>query len=178
MRLESMLDAFGLRRKKRNNAPTPAPPPDPASQFTHPGNKGIFAFLKEHSRIAGADRRSAWDIDAYVLRAHPDLVEMLYQFAPADVRKGAAFGTPILANSQGLVFAWAGGSHDVFLRLPEQRHDAARRDGGRVDNTYPRDWIEFRVGGRREASQDWRDMLQRWLTISHQDSLGASTLDA
>jgi hypothetical protein len=85
----------------------------------------------------------------YRTGAHPDLIPILYQLIsdPA-VRKGYAFGEPVMATPTGLVFAYAGGTHYIFLKLPEERFDDARKDGGRFDPTYGEHWIESRLGGR------------------------------
>ena len=89
----------------------------------------------------------------YRTGAHPDLIPILYQLIsdPA-VRKGYAFGEPVMATPTGLVFAYAGGTHYIFLKLPEERFDDARKDGGRFDPTYGEHWIEFRVEGRIGSS--------------------------
>jgi hypothetical protein len=78
-------------------------------------NRQTFAYLKENSRFDRA-------LDAYESRTHPDLVGLLYELLEdlirsGDVRKGSAFGRPVLANQRGLVFAWAGGTHSIFFRL-------------------------------------------------------------
>jgi hypothetical protein len=76
-----------------------------------------------------------------------------------------------MATPTGLVFAYAGGTHYIFLKLREERFDAARRDGGRFDPTYGEDRIEFRLGGRIGSSSDWKEAMVRWANISYQDSL-------
>jgi hypothetical protein len=104
--------------------------------------------------------------------APPDLTSILYDLtADPAVRKGYAFGKPVIATPTGLVFAYAGGTHYIFLKLHKERFDEARRDGGRFDPTYGEDWIEFRVGGRIGYSSGWNEAMVRWANISYQEGL-------
>jgi hypothetical protein len=142
----------------------PAAPPDPANEFKHPENHALFARLKENSQLAAPD--------LYARIAHPDLVPILYDLiGDNEVRKGSAYGKPVMASRRGVVFAYASGTHCIFFRLYAERLDAARQDGGRYDPTYGKDWVEFRVGGRIEGQADWREAMRRWCRISHRDSL-------
>jgi hypothetical protein len=151
-------------------------PPEPANEFTHPENQPLFARLRENSRVAAPDKDPLRVIGRYEARAHPDLVSILYDLIDSnEVRKGSAYGRPVMANRQGVVFAYAGGTHYIFLKLREERHEAARRDGGRFDPTYGRDWIEFRLGGRVEDQVDWKEATRRWCRISFQESLTAKS---
>ena len=77
-----------------------------------------------------------------------------------------------MATPTGLVFAYTGGTHSIFLKLRKEQFDDARRDGGRFDQTYGHDWLEFRLGSRIGTSSDWKEALKRWANISYQDSLG------
>jgi hypothetical protein len=173
MTFKRILDVFKSGGKSKS--PT-IEPLDPASEFTHPENKALFARLKENSRAAAPDKDSLWTIGGYEVRAHPDLVSILYDLiSDGEVRKGSAYGGPVMANHRGLVFAFAGGTHYIFFRLSETRHDAARQDGGRFDPTYGTDWIEFRLGGRIEVQSDWQEALRRWSRISYHDSLAAES---
>jgi len=90
-------------------------------------------------------------LGGYQATAHPDLTEVLYDLIPDSVavRKGYAFGRAVMATPTGLAFAYTGGTHYIFLKLPKERFDDAREDGGRFDPTYGEDWIEFRLGGPR-----------------------------
>jgi hypothetical protein len=162
MILERIADAFRGRRQPK--PPVPAPP-DPATEFTHAENQSLFERLKRDSKVAAPD-------GGYEARAYPDLVEILNGLiGDSEVRKGSAYGRPVIANGRGLVFAYAGGTHYIFLKLREERRDSARQDGGRWDPTYGKDWIEFCIGGRAGISSDWREALHRWFTTSYQDTL-------
>ena len=142
-------------------------PPDPAIEFPHPENASLFTRLKQDSTlgIPGV-------MGGYGTRTHPDLTSILYDLiADPAVRKGYAFGRPVMATPTGLVFAYASGTHYIFLKLREERFDDARQDGGRVDPSYGKDWIEFRVRGRVGSSPDWQEAIRRWANISYQDSM-------
>jgi hypothetical protein len=159
--------------KGRNKPKATGPaPPDPAIEFPHPENGSLFTRLRENSKIADPERV----MGGYEVRTHPDLISILYDLvAESGVKKGYAYGRPVMANPKGLVFAYAGGTHYVFFKLREDRLDDARRDGGRFDPSYGRDWIEFRLGGRTGCSADWQEAMRRWAHISYQDSLSIGT---
>ena len=141
-------------------------PSDPAIEFSHPENAALFRTFERDSTlgipgIAGG----------YETRTHPDLISILYDLvADPAVKKGYAFGRPVMATPTGLVFAYASGTHSIFLRLHKERLDEARQDGGRFDPSYGNDWIEFRLGGRVGSSSDWRKAMARWANVSLQDS--------
>jgi hypothetical protein len=107
MIFERILDIF----KGEGKFKTPASaPPDPADEFAHPENQSLFARLKENSRVAAPDRDSPWTPCGYELHAHPDLPQILYDLiSDGEVRKGSAYGLPVMANRRGLVFAYAAG---------------------------------------------------------------------
>ena len=68
----------------------------------------------------------------YELWTHPDLISILYDLvAERGVKKGYAYGRPVMANPKGLVFAYAGGTHYVLFKLLEERLDDARRGQSR-----------------------------------------------
>jgi hypothetical protein len=105
-------------------------------------------------------------------RTHPELTSILYDLiADLAVGKGYAFGRPVMATPTGLVFAYASGAHYIFLKLSEERVDDARQDGGRLDPSYGKDWIEFLLGGRVGSSSDWQEAMVRWANISYLDSV-------
>jgi hypothetical protein len=166
--LKRIVHIFG------NDPETKAPastPPDPASEFNDPGNHSLFARFEKDSRVAAPPKDQARP-SRYEARAHSDLIPILYELiSDHEIKKGSAYGRPLMANSRGFVFAYAEGSNSIFLKLREEKHDASRQDGGRYDPSYGQDWIEFRVGGRIEGPADWRDAMQRWARISYQDSL-------
>ena len=156
-----------LRRKPESAA---SPPPEPSTKFPSPKNLALFARLKEEARLDDG-KHSNYQVDGYVVRSHPDLTEILYDLIPeSSVKKDYVYGRPVLVNSEGVIFAYADGTHYVFSRLDSDRVTAAQADGGRLDPTYGGDWIEFRIGGRKGCNSDWREAMRTWAKISHQDT--------
>ena len=163
MNFERITALVKSRKKPKGTVPAP---PDPAIEFRHPENVPLFARLREDSKIVMGD---------YETRTHPDLVPILYALVTeVEVRKGYAYGRPVMANPSGLVFAYAGGTHYLFFKLREDKFDDARQDGGRFDPSYGKGWVEFRLGGRVGSSSDWQEAMRRWANISYQDSLGVA----
>jgi len=161
---QNLIALFKSRKKSKIADFTP---PDPAVQFPHPENAPLFTRLRENARpgVPGV-------MGGYKAGAHPDLTPILYDLIPDPaVRKGYAFGRPVIATPTGLVFAYTGGTHNILLKLRKERLDDARRDGGWFDPTYGEEWIEFRVGGRIGSSSEWNEAMVRWANISYQDSL-------
>lgn len=172
MNLKPITAIFGRRTKRVEMTPVA---PDPAINFPNPENAELFAYFRENSNLATADKDPMWVREGYEIRSHPDLESYLFPLIEEDgLKKGFAFGRPVIANSNGLVFAWAGGTHYIMLRLQENRHNDARLDGGRSDLGPAKEWVEFKVGGRYWSSSNWKDAMERWATISYQDSMSPS----
>jgi hypothetical protein len=158
---------IALFKSEKKSDVTDFSPPDPAIEFPHPENASLFRRFRGDSTIG-----IPGVMGGYETRTHPDLTSIVYDLiADPAVRKGYAFGRPVMATPTGLVFAYADGTHYIFLKLGEERFDDARQDGGRFDPSYGKGWIEFRLGGRVGSSQDWREAMARWATISYQDSV-------
>jgi hypothetical protein len=167
MSLQRLTALFWSRKKSQVADFTP---PNPAVEFPHPDNALLFTRLKADAipGIPGV-------MGGYGTRTHPELTSILYGLvADPAVRRSHAFGRPVLATPAGLVFAYAGGTQSVFLRLREDKLDAARADGGRFDPTYGTDWIEFRLGGRVGSASDWQGAMRHWANISYQDGRAIS----
>src|SRR5260370_12573205 len=144
---------------------------DQPPEFAREQNRAIIAYFRQNA---------AWNAltGTYSLRARPDLTGELHDLiaedtAVANVENGSIYGWPVVANVSGILFAWTGGTSDVFLRLREDRVEAACRDGARVDPTYPPDWVNFYVP---RLGNEWRVKLKRWVRISYEDSLGMGEL--
>jgi len=132
------------------------------SDFAHPGNRSLFDYFSQNSHWDEAARQ-------YETRTHPDLAEILFDLSPdTAVRKGYAYGRPVIANKQGLIFAWAGGNRDFFTRLNGDKIEAACREGARHDPTYPPEWVNFYMS---RLGSDWRKILQRWVITSYEETL-------
>jgi hypothetical protein len=130
--------------------------------------------LKRSAQPDTGEGGTSWYPDGYKIRAHPDLIEILGGLVDSDQAvSGFAYGSPVVANPKGLIFAWAGGTHSIFIRLRPEHYEAARLDNGRLDPTYGNEWIEFRLGGLAEGPADWLASMKRWAAVSYQDTLKA-----
>jgi hypothetical protein len=176
-RVQVSLWRVWMRCKRGFAADAPAvvqTPLDPAIKFPHPGNRELFEDLKRDAQPDAGEGGTSWYPDGYKIRAHPDLIEILGGLVASDqVTSGFAYGCPVVANPKGLIFAQAGGTHSIFIRLRPEHHEAARLDNGRLDPTYGTEWLEFPIGGLVGGPTDWSASMKRWATVSYQDSLKA-----
>jgi hypothetical protein len=159
------------RGKGKRNPKLTVLPPDPAIEFPHSENASLFTSWKDDAKIADPEDNPTFVMGGYKARTHPDLISILYGLSEGGVRKGYAYGRPVLARPNGLVFRIRGGTHYIFFKLREDKFDEAHKDGGRFDPSYGKDWIGFRVGGRVGSSPDWQEAIRRWARISFEDSL-------
>ena len=83
-------------------------------------------------RVATAGTNTTWVIDGYSLSTHPDLCERL-----RDINERAEyryeFGRPVLVAPNGLIVAFAGGTHIMCVRVPCEVVDARLVVEGRPD---------------------------------------------
>ena len=142
-------------------------PMEYATEFLHARNATLIAYFKSNSVY---DSKT----DTYQLHARPDLTDGLHDLIAeagiphGEIRGDSIYGWPIAATHNGVIFAWAGGTHDFFLRVREDRVDAACKDGARVDPTYPPEWLNFYM---MRLGQNWRVVLKRWLKTAYEDAL-------
>jgi len=127
-----MLRQIRGRWKRNSVHSADLQPVDAATlQLTHGGNVEIFDFFR---------RNSSWNanVGMYDRLTRTDLAEGLDDLITKtgiggkSVKAETVYGRRIIANSNGLVFAWAAGTWDFFFRLPNERTDAAYRDGARL----------------------------------------------
>jgi len=142
---------------------SPIPPPKECE---------LFAFLKK-KWLETSISRAEEGIGDYPFWTHPDLIERFRNLAPSiEVIQGSAYGHVIMGNSSGLVFAWAGGMNQIFLRLPRDMQARAVGEIGRYDPTYGDEWIEFRGFGERYGTRvNSEEALPRWIQIAYEESL-------
>jgi hypothetical protein len=159
--------------KSGTKAKPPVPmPPDPAIEFQHPENAALFGWMKENAKMVDPETYHGYARGGYEVRAHSDLTPILYGLiTDTAVRKGYAYGRPVIATSKGLIFGYAGGTHYIFFKLRKDQFDDAQKDGGRFDPTYGDDWIEFAVAPRWGVAVDWHQAMERWANTSYQNSL-------
>ena len=78
----------------------------------------LFNFAKPKERTAA----DPYVVRGYELHARPELVDRLkhlMSYAP-DAQLEFAYGIPILCTPKGRAFAIAGGTHSLYLYLPEE----------------------------------------------------------
>lgn len=149
--------------------------PDPMDKFPHPKNKDFFEFLVRNWQVSEfpPDR-------IYTASPHPEIVAEFDQMTDeltsiGEVRKSTMYGVRLAVTPENLTFAWAQGTHRIFVRLPQEQQKAALMAGGRLDATYPPDWIEFLAwGGRMRTAEQpqWRHIILHWMQVSYDISVG------
>jgi hypothetical protein len=101
-----------------------------------PTNAPLLSWLRSQAVAGGG---TGYEIDAWELHTHPDLVDRLRELAP----EGSfvpMYGVPTLVHPSGVVFAYAIGTSGLVVReaipLP---------DGVRTDVPYPRldGWVSL-----------------------------------
>ncbi|MBC9718965.1 hypothetical protein H9Y04_41210 [Streptomyces sp. TRM66268-LWL] len=90
----------------------PTPPPLPTLPGL-PQNTAVLAFLRAQAAPPGPVR--TYDIDAWELHTHPDLMERIGALAPYG-QLHSAYGVPVLAY-EGVAAAVALGTETLLLRL-------------------------------------------------------------
>ena len=162
----------GGMAEKPNNQPAL---PDPMDTFPNPDNKDFFEFLVRNWQI-----RELPPNKIYMASPHPELVAQFDQMADAltsvgEIRKSTMYGVRFAVTADNLAFAWSQGANRIFVRLPQEQQKAALAAGGRLDATYPPEWVEFLAWGRRmrtaEPSQ-WRGIILHWMQVSYDTSVG------
>ena len=87
----------------------------------HPANAEVLQALSSQAVEKTPKNRSPWDIDSFELHTHPHLIErfeLLADSLPKRYRRIAHCGCPTLVAENRIVFAFASGTSQVTLRLP------------------------------------------------------------
>lgn len=131
-----------------------------------PRNSAVLAGLARLERLPGYVASAApASVDPYQLGAHPDLVEFLWQALDASLPTRCAWivhGRPALVRrSSGVLFAFALGTHSVWLRVPDERQAELGLGPGAAASTpaapaapfegLDREWVLASFGGRASA---------------------------
>lgn len=138
----------------------------------HPANEELFRYLVTSWKSNGYPPPKPVDMTTapWVFKLFDSLADELDE--PGKIAKEMIYGRRVAANPYHLVFAWIGGS--IFVKLQPGRHKEALAAGGRLDATYPPNWVEFMVGGIRMPAamrSQWRDVIRYWMQVSYTDSL-------
>jgi hypothetical protein len=148
--LRRLLSFF---RGGRPSHPSSLPIPDPFSELPHPGNQELFTAFKPFYSP---------ELQLGSYNAHPDVAVRLYELAPTGkIIRANAYGFPVMANPQGLVFAWAKGGWTILIKLGK---DSAWWSPSRPEPTPERSVLEMR-------RSEWSDQLRHWMQVSYDDSL-------
>jgi len=83
-------------------------------------NDEVLSYLKVE-RVAAPGTTTAWVIDGYSLSTHPDLCERVREIGEAartPATFGYAYGRPVLTAVNGVIVAFAAGTHIFCVRVP------------------------------------------------------------
>lgn len=149
--------------------------PDPMDKFPHPQNKDFFEYLVRNWQV-----RELPPDKIYNASPHPELVAVFDEIADelrsiGDARTVTMYGIRFALTPENQVFAWAQGLRDIFVKPPQEQQMEALAAGGRLDATYPPDWVEFLAWGARmpKAHQpQWREVIQHWMQTSYDHAVG------
>lgn len=147
-------------------------------KYAHPGNREFFTYLMNSWKSRGASPERI-----YVASPHPELVSLFDGLVDeltsiGDVDRCTMYGVRFAVTRDNLVFAWAHGVQAIFIKLQPEWHKEALADGGRLDATYPANWVEFLAYGTRlpAAKQErWRNAILQWMQIGYNEAAGLST---
>ncbi len=93
-----------------------------------PENATLIGWLRSQAVLADG-RNSEFDLGAYELHTHPDLVDRLVHLGQGSERAiTPLFGVPVLVRGGDRPFAVALGTRTLLLRLPAQPADVTRLD--------------------------------------------------
>ena len=82
-------------------------------------NEAVLAYLETEQLPSWRESTSPWVVDGYALSTHPDLCERVEALAgAAGGRFGYVYGRPAVATEDGVMVAFAAGTHIFCLRLP------------------------------------------------------------
>src|SRR5579872_3431572 len=148
--------------------------PDPMDKLPHPANEEFCRYLVGNWQSVGLPRHRLETVSPSrdLVELFDNLVEQLDD--DAGITKDTVYGLRVAATAYHLVFAWAQGSRDIFVKLRPEHHKEAVEMGGRLDATYPANWVEFLAGGARmpvTLRSQWRKVIRHWMRVSYNDSL-------
>jgi hypothetical protein len=93
-----------------------------------PENDAVLRHLWVEQLPGWRTSKSIWIVDGYSLSTHPDLCERVEAIGEAaDVRTTFRYlyGKPALVAENGVIVAFANGTHTFCVRLPAEQCDAA-----------------------------------------------------
>jgi hypothetical protein len=127
-------------------------------------NANVLAAVHEVAKPKQRTPSDPYVVDGYELHARPDLVDRLRNLMAStpEAKLEFAFGIPMLCTPTGRVFATAGGTHSLFLFLPEEE------TWGQPYPEYGRQWRQGFPGtrGRPHTPKD-EDQLVSLMRLAY-----------
>jgi hypothetical protein len=125
-------------------------------RYAHARNGALLRALKG---TAVKGRGDVTDLDGYELHTHPDLCDHLQALNRHCT--GGAYGVPVLANDDGVIFAVARGTSFLAFLLPEPDRSEAKAAGGADYPEAGDDWVSV------EAWRTDQELLTKWCRAAH-----------
>jgi len=129
---------------------------EPSERYAHPRNAALLGFLKKTAVKGTGD---GYDLDGYELHTHPDLCDYLQAFNRYCY--GGAYGTAVLADESGVIYAVARGTSFVAFQLEEPEQSEAKAAGGADFPEAGDGWISV------EGWRTDKDLMAQWCRAAH-----------
>ncbi|MFY9579401.1 MAG: hypothetical protein WAQ33_08750 [Gaiellaceae bacterium] len=103
-------------------------------ELDRPENETVLAYLYVDQLPEWRESKSPWVVDGYSLTTHPDLCDRVQEVNAAAGGKATfrfLYGRPVLIAGNGVIVAFANGTHTFCMRLPLADCDAELIDAHR-----------------------------------------------
>jgi hypothetical protein len=90
-------------------------------ELDRPENETVLAYLHVEQLSQWRESESPWVVEGYSLTTHPDLCDRVQEVNAAAGGKAGfrfLFGKPVLIAENGVIVAFANGTHTFCVRLP------------------------------------------------------------
>lgn len=115
-------------------------------------NANVISAIYSFATPKHATRSDPYVVDGYELHALDSLASRLREFVHhvPEAKFGYVYGIPVLSTSSGRIFATAGGTHHLYLFLPDDN------TWGEPCKEYGKPWRVgwMRVAGRPHTPED------------------------
>ncbi|TMK26988.1 MAG: hypothetical protein E6G64_13605 [Actinobacteria bacterium] len=127
-------------------------------KLDRPENERVLAYLYVEQLPSWRESKSIWVVDGYSLSTHPDLCDRVQEVNAAAGGKATfrfLYGKPVLIAENGVIVAFANGTHTFCVRLPRGECDVELIDAHR----YPPSRFPILRQKQREldalTAEDW-----------------------
>jgi hypothetical protein len=143
----------------------------------HPANEALAPLFPNWPRAGWPELAHPDDVALprgwhLNLGTHPDLVEHLWTKLGADLPEDCRYvyraGPVLLRPDSGLVFAIAGGTSTLALRLPSAERIAALADGGKRLLKYPSTTLDLEKVGPEWVFTLWLKREVEWTRAAYE----------